>query len=129
MWRLGSAPVEEWRKFLEAVGQRVPLGTQILMDAPTLDPADEFFLSMWCAYYLPRHEVVRHDNMVSGAELPKYRLVPNGLASFLRQPARIPRSVPPGVDVHENSDRGEGRLLLEGPGLLFYTAGESEAQP
>lgn len=126
MWRLGSAPVEEWRQFLEAVEQRVPMAAKVLVDAPTLDPADEFFLSMWCAYYLPRHEVVRRNNLVSGAKLPKYRVVPNGAASFLRQPTQVVQS---GVGVLDHSGGAGERLLLEGPGLLLYTLGPSEAHP
>lgn len=113
LWRIDSSQIEEWAQFFGAVEQRVPLGSTIIVDAPGADPADEFFLSLWAAYYLPRHEVVRRVNLGPGEDQPRYRITAKGAASLLRHkrdPAHEKRSV-------EGEPTTE-RILLQGPGLL-----------
>ncbi len=58
-WKLGWPQTEGLREGLMMVRGRVPEGALVAVEAPSLDGPELFFLSMWCAYDLPRHTVVR----------------------------------------------------------------------
>ncbi len=105
LWRSGTMQVKQWQEFFEAVGARVPEGSEILVDAASVDPADEFFLTMWCAYALPHHTIVRRQNLLDPSKLPAYRITTNGESSLMALT---------GLD----RDRGPERVLLEGTGRL-----------
>ena len=118
-WRALTPPVQEVRRFAELVGARVPEGEAILFTLEQ-DPGgrgdDEFFLSMWTAYHLPRHPVLRRQNVAPGTAAPRYRVdVTNW------PPSGAERSSEP---LSEAPSHGPGaRLLFEGLGTLWYTAG------
>lgn len=118
-WRAQTPAVEEVRRFAERVAARVPQGEPILF---TLAEGgdDEFFLSMWTAYFLPHHRVLRRQNVPPGAVPPRYRLdIPNWPpASPTTSPSVAPEE--PGA-----------RRLLDGLGSLWFipSAPDGDAAP
>lgn len=116
-WRALTPPVQEVRRFAELAGARVPEGEAILFtlspDDPDARADDEFFLSMWTAYHLPHHPVLRRQNVAPGAAAPRYRLdVTNW------PPSQDGRSAQPTPALL--SEGQEARLLLDGLGTLWY---------
>lgn len=70
---------------------------------------DEFFLSMWMDYLLPRHRILRRQNVKPGDVPPDYRL---DFAAWPPDDAAVSSGAPAGA--------GTTRLLLDGLGALWY---------
>ena len=100
--------MQDVRRFAERVAARVPEGEPILF---TLGEGgdDEFFLSMWTAYYLPRHRVLRRQNVPPGTPRPRYRI-------------DFPSWPPGGSGQEMGVSQGVtgSRKLLHGLGTLWY---------
>ena len=58
-WKLGWPSTRSFREAMAEVDRRLPEGAVVAVDAPDLDPSQLFFLTMWCAYELPRQHVLR----------------------------------------------------------------------
>lgn len=59
-WSLRSPEVEELRGLLAEADGRLPAGSLVAVTSPWPPGGpQEFFFSLWCAYLLPRHDVVR----------------------------------------------------------------------
>lgn len=58
-WHLGSPQVRALQGFLGEVDRRLPPGSVVAVGNAPLPDDQDFFLFMWCAYELPRHNVVR----------------------------------------------------------------------
>ena len=58
-WTLRAPAAQELRDFLEPLDRDLPAGRLIAVGTRGLDPSDDFFLSLWVAYHLPHHDVVR----------------------------------------------------------------------
>lgn len=60
-WRLGTPPPARLAEFLEPVGEAVPEGSVVVFATGSEGGGGdaEFFQSLWAAYVLPRHRVVR----------------------------------------------------------------------
>ena len=59
LWRFDGPHVEALRSALEPVDRRVPRGSVVVVEAVGLASSELFFLTMWCSYFLPHHDVVR----------------------------------------------------------------------
>ena len=70
-WLLGGPQVEPLRRTLEALGHRLPRGAVVAVDSQAWDHDQLHFLTMWSAYYLPRHHVV-HRELLAGERPPVY---------------------------------------------------------
>lgn len=70
-WTLGSPAVESLARTLAPLDRTLPAGRRVAL-ASDLLPAEDFFLSMWCAYLLPRHDLVRAFHQPS---LPRARVL------------------------------------------------------
>jgi hypothetical protein len=70
-WLLGGPQVEPLRLTLEALGHRLPRGAVVAVDSQAWGHDQLHFLTMWCAYYLPRHHVV-HRELLADAPPPVY---------------------------------------------------------
>lgn len=66
-WRFGAPEVTELARSLSALDDRLPAGSVVAVTSPPLPQSGGFFLSMWCAYYLPHHDVVRLELPASRA--------------------------------------------------------------
>ncbi len=60
LWRLGDSPVSELEGFLTRVDRRIPESSVVAVTSKT--GRGKFFFSTWCAFYLPRHDVVRAEH-------------------------------------------------------------------
>jgi hypothetical protein len=60
-WLLGGPQVEPLRRTLEAVSHRLPRGAAVAVDSQAWSHDQLHYLTMWCAYYLPRHEVIHRE--------------------------------------------------------------------
>lgn len=58
-WTLRAPAAQELESFLELVNRDLPAGRLIAVGDRGLSPSEDFFLSLWVAYHLPRHDVVR----------------------------------------------------------------------
>jgi hypothetical protein len=66
-WLLGGPQVEPLRGGLEALGHRLPRGATVVVDSQAWDHGQLHYLTMWCAYYLPRHHVAHRELLASAA--------------------------------------------------------------
>ena len=94
-WLLGGPQVEPLRRTLEVLGHRLPRGAVVAVDSQAWDHDQLHFLTMWSAYYLPRHHVV-HRELLAG-ELPPVYLVtipPRADAPSGATPIELPNGAP-----------------------------------
>lgn len=66
-WNPGEYASARLERFLAEVEPRVPPGRVVLFSAAAAPAADELFQSLWAAYYLPRHRVIRARHPAAGA--------------------------------------------------------------
>ena len=69
LWRFDGPAVAALQDDLLRVDQRVPRGAVIAIEATELSAPELFFLTMWCSYFLPHHDVVRPHVRTTG---PRY---------------------------------------------------------
>jgi hypothetical protein len=102
-WLLGGPQVEPLRRTLEAVGHRLPRGAVVAVDSQAWDHDQLHFLTMWSAYYLPRHHVV-HRELLANERPPVYvvTIPPRGEAPHGAVPIELPPGAPtpPILSVH-----------------------------
>lgn len=72
-WLLGGPQVEPLRHSLEGLGHRLPRGAVVAVDSQAWNHEQLHYLTMWSAYYLPRHHVI-HREFLAGSEPPIYVL-------------------------------------------------------
>lgn len=92
-WNPGEYGSGRLEAFLAAVEPRVPPGRVVLFSAASAPSEEELFQSLWAAYYLPRHRVIRARH--PGAAAGEYLVVsdggaaaaPAGAEELLRHPA------------------------------------------
>lgn len=59
-WRLGSPQAAALAPFLERVDRELPPGSTVAVAPASMpDLGQDFFLYLWYAYHLPRHDVLR----------------------------------------------------------------------
>lgn len=58
-WSLRAPAVAELEGFAREIDRALPAGRRIAVGRRGLSPAEDFFLSLWLAYVLPRHDVLR----------------------------------------------------------------------
>lgn len=58
-WTPRAAAVAELEGFLERLDAELPGGRLIAVGTRGLPPSEDFFVSLWVSYHLPRHDVVR----------------------------------------------------------------------
>lgn len=70
-WNPGEYAPNQLASLLEAVAPRVPAGRLVLIHADRAPAEEQYFLSLWAAYHLPRHRVVRagHPAAATGDHL------------------------------------------------------------
>lgn len=70
-WNPGEYASARLERLFAAVEPLVPPGELVLVSAPAATAEEELFLSLWGAYHLPRHRVVRarHPGSPAGAYL------------------------------------------------------------
>ncbi|HUO86913.1 MAG TPA: hypothetical protein VM617_05950 [Thermoanaerobaculia bacterium] len=66
-WSPGEYASERLADFLGQIEPRVPPGRVVLFSAPAAAAEEELFLSLWGAYHLPRHRVIRARHPAAGA--------------------------------------------------------------
>lgn len=66
-WLLGGPQVEPLRGALELLGHRLPRGATVVVDSQAWDHGQLHYLTMWCAYYLPRHHVAHREFLPDAA--------------------------------------------------------------
>lgn len=73
-WSPGEYASTRLESLFVAVEPRVPPGRVVLFSAPSLAAEEELFLSLWGAYHLPRHRVIRarHPAAATGEYLIVY---------------------------------------------------------
>jgi hypothetical protein len=72
-WLLGGPQVEPLRRSLGALGHRLPRGAIVAVDSLHWDRDQLHYLTMWCAYYLPRQNVVHRELLAAeGGAAPAY---------------------------------------------------------
>jgi hypothetical protein len=64
-WLLGGPQVEPLRHVLEGVGHRLPRGAVVAVDSQAWNHEQLHYLTMWSAYYLPRHHVIHREFLVA----------------------------------------------------------------
>jgi hypothetical protein len=107
-WLLGGPQVEPLRRTLSALSHRLPRGAVVVVDSQAWSHDQLHYLTMWCAYYLPRHEVI-HREFLPSAGTPVYlvtippRDTPQGAT-----PIELPPGTgdPPVVSVHRLDSPG-----------------------
>lgn len=60
-WILGGPQVEPLRAYLDLVDRRLPRGATVIVGSHAWDNQQLHYLTMWTAYYLPRHHVVHYE--------------------------------------------------------------------
>lgn len=60
-WLLGGPQVEPLRRGLAELDLRLPAGALVAIDSKAWDPGQLHYLTMWAAYYLPRHQVIHRE--------------------------------------------------------------------
>lgn len=93
-WSPGEYASTRLEGLLAAVEPRVPPGRVVLFSAASAPAEEELFQSLWAAYYLPRHRVVRARHPAAAAA-GEYLVVldggaaaaPAGGEELLRHPA------------------------------------------
>jgi hypothetical protein len=58
-WTLRAAPARELSDFLKGLDAGLPRGSLVAVGDRGLPASEDFFLSLWVAYDLPHHDVVR----------------------------------------------------------------------
>lgn len=69
-WTPRAAAVAELEGFLNPLDPSLPHGSRIAVGSHGLAESEDFFLSLWAAYFLPHHDVVRaiHRRSLEGAD-------------------------------------------------------------
>jgi len=69
-WTPRAAAVSELEGFLDTLDPGLPRGSRIAVGTHGLPESEDFFLSLWAAYFLPHHDVVRtlHRRSLEGAD-------------------------------------------------------------
>jgi hypothetical protein len=66
-WRLDSPDAAGVGHFLASVEPTIPPGALVAF-APAVNlPAEEHFISLWAAYHLPRHRLIRYGHYATGS--------------------------------------------------------------
>ena len=102
-WSPGEYASGRLEALLAAVDPRVPPGRVVLYSAAAAPAEEEYFQSLWAAYYLPRHRVIRARH--PGAAAGEYLVVvdgrgaaaPRGSEELLRHPAGTLYRLPAGA--------------------------------
>lgn len=90
-WSPGEYASTRLADLLAEVEPRVPAGRVVVFSAPSAGAEEELFLSLWGAYHLPRHRVIRARHPAAG--VGEYLVVYDGTApvaageELLRHPA------------------------------------------
>jgi hypothetical protein len=101
-WNPGEYGPGRLEELLAAVEPRVPPGEVVLVSAAPAPAEEEMFVSLWAAYYLPRHRVIRarHPAAAQGRWLVAFGAEaspPGGAAEeLLRHPSGALYRLPPG---------------------------------
>lgn len=105
-WNPGEHAAGRLEAFLAAVEPRVPPGRLVLFSLAAAPAEEEYFQSLWAAYYLPRQRVIRarHPAAAAGEYLVLVdgggTAPPAGGEELLRHPAgalyRLPAAAGPG---------------------------------
>lgn len=100
-WNPGEYASNRLARLLAAVEPRLPSGSVVLISAGHERRGEEFFLSLWAAYHLPRHRVIgaHHPGAAAGEYLVVFDAPPEAPAggeALLRHPLgtlyRLPAS-------------------------------------
>lgn len=69
-WTPRAAAVWELEDFLDPLDQGLPRSSRIAVGSHRLPASEDYFLSLWVSYFLPRHDVVRaiHRRSLEGAD-------------------------------------------------------------
>lgn len=69
-WTPRAAAVVELEDFLDPLDHGLPRGSRIAVASHGLSESEDYFLSLWAAYHLPRHDVVRalHRRLLDRAD-------------------------------------------------------------
>lgn len=117
LWRFATPQAAELARLAASARGRLPEGAVVAVDAPALDDPANFFLYLWAAYRLPRHDVVRwrhpEERRLAGYLLAWGEPPPGaaGAVPLLRRPSgglyRLPR---------RGEAQGSGPRESSGPG-------------
>lgn len=114
-WRLGSPQTASLRGFLAQIRESIPDDALIAVDSGVWRDGELFFLMAWCAYDLPRHRVLRlqqlarvHERVHAERDTrpPTYLLV-------------VPSGVPT-LPEQWQGRRFEWRQIMSQPGAALY---------
>ena len=110
-WRLGEPRAASLRTFLHTMAVYLPPDRVVAFSAASDDFDQRFFLTLWSAYFLPEHRVVRLPGSVAEPDLAA---VPADYVITYNHRFDLPRPGPPGLE--EVARHPSGALYRVGGG-------------